>query len=70
MSSKAPVYTVLSKAIIVDLVKYRNASDVEFQEIHEKKRNLDCPLYGLATSMNTAITTKSCSPSCVGTMLI
>ena len=44
MSSKAPVYTVLSKAIIVDLVKYRNASVVEFQEIHGKEKELGLPI--------------------------
>ena len=38
MSSKAPVYTVLSKAIIVNLAKYRTASVDVFQEINEKER--------------------------------
>ena len=44
MLSKAPVYTVLSKAIIVNLAKYRTASVDVFQEIHEKEKELGLPI--------------------------
>lgn len=44
MAGKAPVYTVLSKAIIVDLAKYRTASVDVFQEIHGKEKELGLPI--------------------------
>lgn len=44
MAGKAPVYTVLSKAIIVDLAKYRTASVDMFQEIHGKEKELGLPI--------------------------